>query len=84
MVINLKNTVYTTVHANNKQLNQAEKLVFVDENWINLSKIIALLSDSSKEKGRNKIISYLWIIIPFWETANWNSPPNPPCHLLLT
>ena len=58
MVINLKNTVYTTVLANNKQLNQAEKLVFVDENEINHSKIIALRSDSSREKGRNKIVSY--------------------------
>ena len=56
MVINLKNTVYTTVLANNKQLNQAEKLVFVDENEINHSKIIALRSDSSREKGRNKIV----------------------------
>ena len=50
MVINLKNTVYTTVLANNKQLNRAEKLVFMDENEINLSKIIALRSDGSREK----------------------------------
>ena len=67
MVINLKNTVYTTVLANNKQLNQAKKLAFVDENEINLSKIIALCSDSSREKGRNKIVSH--------------APP--PRHLLL-
>ena len=30
--MNLKNTVYTTVLANNKQLNWAEKLVFAEEN----------------------------------------------------